>query len=316
MKFGTPSYIIWLKSHVMDQSEYETNNTQNCMIESPIPESLKTEPCWLGIDEAGRGPVLGPMVYGTCFSPLSQKERLNGMGLADSKTLSEEQRESIFTLMSEATDKALGWMVEILSPTFISNNMLKREKYNLNWLSHDCAINLIKTVLKRGVNVTEIYVDTVGDPMKYQDKLKGIFPTIDITVSKKADSIYPIVSGASICAKVARDRAVKHWKFQEGLATENLKYGSGYPGDPETKNFLTTNLDKVFGFPQFVRFSWSTANVMIQKSCVPVQWEDDDENEAAKNTPSMMSFFSKSGGPVHKPHSFFSERCLTHVTQL
>ena len=73
-----------------------------------------------------------------------------------------------------------------------------------------------------------MYVDTVGPPEKYQDKLQGIFPDIDVTVSKKADSIYPIVSAASICAKVARDKAVKNWKFNEGLSAD-IEYGSGYP---------------------------------------------------------------------------------------
>lgn len=57
-----------------------------------------------------------------------------------------------------------------------------------------------------GTFLLQIYVDTVGDPAKYQAKLKELFPDIDVTVAKKADSTYPIVSAASICAKVCRRR--------------------------------------------------------------------------------------------------------------
>ena len=70
-----------------------------------------------------------------------------------------------------------------------------------------------------------MYVDTVGRPEKYQAKLEQIFPGIKITVAKKADSTYPIVSAASICAKVSRDHAIRAWQFLEGSIAK--EYGSG-----------------------------------------------------------------------------------------
>lgn len=299
----------------MDQSAYEVDRSKNCTIESPICDRLKNEPCWLGIDEAGRGPVLGPMVYGICFSPVADKQQFTDLKFADSKTLSEEQRESIFEKMNESLHM-LGWIVEILSPAYISSSMLQREKYNLNALSHDCAIGLIKKALEREVNVTGVFVDTVGDPTKYQNKLKEIFPTIEITVSKKADSLFPIVSAASICAKVARDQAVKNWVFMEGISLDDPDYGSGYPGDPKTKKFLEKSFDKIFGFPSFVRFSWSTAALIMEKDGVPVHWEDDEEEDAAaQGTPVLSHFFKKKDSkPELTRHRFFTQRQLNHVT--
>lgn len=300
----------------MDQSVFESDRRANCLIESPVCERLKSESCWLGIDEAGRGPVLGPMVYGICFSPIADKEKFGNMGFADSKTLTEEQRDNIFLEINSSLD-LLGWMVEILSPAYISRSMLRRDKYNLNALSHDCAIRLVKAALARGVNVTELYVDTVGDPAKYQAKLKEVFPTIDVTVAKKADSLYPVVSAASICAKVARDKAVKNWEFQEKITLEDPNYGSGYPGDPKTKQFLEASFDRVFGFPNFVRFSWSTAGLILEKDGIPVEWEDDEEDSTPDDTPTVSLFFKKkSEQPELKPHRFFANRQLTPVASL
>ena len=101
--------------------------------------------------------------------------------------------------------------------------MYRRGKYNLNTMSHDTAIGLINEAIEAGVRVAEVYVDTVGPPDKYQAKLEGLFPELKITVAKKADSLYPCVSAASICAKVARDKALGEWKFAEDKVSNHMK---------------------------------------------------------------------------------------------
>ena len=198
----------------MDISKYTSENTKNLVKFSDIPEVCKTKPCVLGIDEAGRGPVLGPMVYGISFCPVEKNKDLKDLGVDNSKALTEEQREKLLDKLNDNSDY-IGWAIHILSPGYLSKSMFRRGKYNLNSMSHDTAIGLVKSAIEKGVRVAEVYVDTVGPPEKYQAKLEGIFPDLKITVAKKADSLYPCVSAASICAKVARDKALKEWKFQE-----------------------------------------------------------------------------------------------------
>ena len=144
------------------------------------------------------------------------------------------------------------------------------------------------------MRVAEVYVDTVGPPEKYQQKLEGIFPDLKITVAKKADSLYPCVSAASICAKVARDRAISQWKFAESCREDfSSEWGSGYPGDPVTKKFLRENLDPVFGFPSIVRFSWKTAETLLEEKGVRVEFEEEEPTEDPTVTanPSVKNYF-------------------------
>ena len=177
------------------------------------------------------------MVYGITYCPESWAEELRKFGCADSKTLTEDQREELFEKISTLKESC-GWAVEIISPNSICNSMFKRMKHSLNEVSHDSCIGLVRKALSLNVNVTSVFVDTVGPPDKYQAKLSALFPGIKVTVSKKADSIYPVVSAASICAKVARDKALKNWNFREKnfqhLNVVDLKkieaWGSGYPG--------------------------------------------------------------------------------------
>ncbi|XP_045406166.1 ribonuclease H2 subunit A isoform X1 [Lemur catta] len=212
----------------MDLGELERDNTGRCRLSSPVPAVCRKEPCVVGVDEAGRGPVLGPMVYAICYCPLSRLADLEALKVADSKTLSESERDRLFAKMEEDGD-FVGWALDVLSPNLISTSMLGRVKYNLNSLSHDTATGLIQYALDQGVKISQVFVDTVGMPETYQQRLQQCFPGIKVTVKAKADALYPVVSAASICAKVARDQAVRNWQFVETLQDFDADYGSGYP---------------------------------------------------------------------------------------
>ncbi|KAJ1678728.1 hypothetical protein EV182_003465, partial [Spiromyces aspiralis] len=234
--------------------------TKSITFHSEIPAACRSgdagqdryPPCILGVDEAGRGPVLGnldpkqlayakgallspttiarpinppvkpidsllgPMVYAACYCLEERYEEMQKLGFADSKTLDPSQREKLFEIINSPDNREhIGWGVTVLSPQDISRGMLKTDKYNLNALAHDTTIKLLQSILSRGIRVTKVFIDTVGPPAAYQHKLQSIFPNIEITVSKKADSLYPIVSAASICAKVPRDAILDHWIFEE-----------------------------------------------------------------------------------------------------
>ncbi|OMJ24235.1 Ribonuclease H2 subunit A [Smittium culicis] len=155
-------------------------------------------------------------------------------------------------------------------------------KYNLNSLAHDTTISIIQHVIKSGYTISHIYIDTVGPPESYTRKLEPIFPGIKIKVAKKADSLYPIVSAASICAKVSRDLIVKHWVFTETLPYQiSSAYGSGYPSDPKTKDWLNKNIDKVFGYPSIVRFSWATCQKLLETNAYKVNFHNDNDSDSS-----------------------------------
>ncbi|XP_074037155.1 ribonuclease H2 subunit A [Leptinotarsa decemlineata] len=299
----------------LDSFLSEWDNSENIFYISNIPEVCKEYPSILGIDEAGRGPVLGPMVYGTAFCPINEQMILETLECADSKALTEEKRDKIFNNICESS-KTVGWAIDVISPNYISNKMLSRSKYSLNEVSKDAAVGLIRAAIKGGVKIEHIFVDTLGKPENYQAYLKGLFPEYNITVAKKADSTYPIVSAASICAKVARDHALKVWKFKEGLDLTHEHFGSGYPGDPVTKKFLAENCDPVFGFPQLVRFSWSTAEKILEEKSYQVEWENVEESkkkQTAAGASSITSFFkmAKKPGVKKTMGTFFTNRGLS-----
>lgn len=245
--------------------------TPNANTDPPAPGT----PCVLGVDEAGRGPVIGPMIYGVFYLPLELQQSLlaDTHHFDDSKVLTPEVRARLFRAVCSAnTDlqQSCGWAIKSLSARDISAGMMRNGgTYNLNAQAMDATIELIRGVIDRGVNVREIYVDTIGAPAIYQKKLERIFPTIKITVEKKADSLYPCVSAASVVAKVTRDVSCErlyeeYAKLQQLPDSGESGWGSGYPSDARCVSWLKGAIDPVFGWGSECRFSWGTAKDMLE----------------------------------------------------
>ncbi|VDO49862.1 unnamed protein product [Onchocerca flexuosa] len=218
--------------------------------------------------------------------------------------------------------KHFGYACQLVSAQMISAAMLRRTKCSLNKLSHNCAMELLKLAIENNINVVEVYVDTVGPKGPYQAMLCKKFPGIKIIVSEKADAKFPIVGAASIIAKVVfrsinnlvrRDKTLRNWAFPEGdINIPPSGYGSGYPGDPNTKNFLLETVDQVFGYPNLVRFSWKTAEVLLHKKAVRCKWSNPESTPGS----TITSFFKPSGKNYSLMKSrYFIDRCLLNISK-
>lgn len=287
-EFVPPSIAVPISS---DSSTY-TSSVPAEIISNPDEEVI------LGVDEAGRGPVLGPMVYGIAYCLKKYESKLSDYGFDDSKVLKEDFR---FQLMKQICDeegdlfKNLGWSTRTMTPRDISSDMLSYH-VNLNNQAHDATMNLIQGVLDLKVNLKEVYVDTVGPPVSYQKKLQDRFPQLKITVTKKADSLFKIVSAASIVAKVTRDINLQLLK-----PDPEDKLGSGYPSDPNTKRWLASHMNKFFGWTDIVRYSWSTAtNCLDSNGGIKVIFADDIQEKFEYDD--ITSMFANKTDPLHIRH--------------
>lgn len=206
-----------------------------------------------GIDEAGRGPVIGPMVMCGVLIEESKIKELQSIGVKDSKLLSPRQRETLF---KEIKPIIKDYKIIIIPPKEI-DEAVESEELNLNKLEaikSAMIINYLKP--------NKVILDCPSNNIKkYLDYLKIYIKdsSIEIKAEHKADLKYPIVSAASILAKVTRDREID--KIRKEIKEE---IGSGYPADPITNKFLKNNYKK---YPSIFRKSWASyKNLLSQKS--------------------------------------------------
>ena len=200
----------------------------------------------LGIDEAGRGSVLGPLVIAGVIIPEKMNKVLERMGVKDSKRLDPHRR----TILSRKLKKMFEYEVVVITAREIDD--MRADGINLNDIEKNAMQDLI---LK--LNPEKAIVDAVDVKAERFQKNLCDATGIDVIAEHKADDKYIEVSAASIIAKQERD------SYIEEINREYIKMGgigSGYPSDPTTKEFLTNfTYDEM---PDFVRRSWATVAKM------------------------------------------------------
>ena len=205
----------------------------------------------LGIDEAGRGAVIGPLVI--CGALIEERKLpvLVKLKVKDSKLLSALQRETLEPNIKSVLDK---FEIVKISPRQID---VQRETISLNDIEAIDMCNIINKLKPDAVCIDAIDSSIKTFKARLQKYLE--FTPAKMVLEHKADVKYPIVSAASILAKVERDRDIAKLEGEYGTI------GSGYPSDPVTVSFLKSWIKEHKTLPPIVRESWSTAEELKSK---------------------------------------------------
>ena len=208
-----------------------------------------------GVDEAGRGSVIGPLVIAGVSLEEKDLPKLVDLGVKDSKLLSPQKRETLAIYIREL---ALNYHVVSLSPVEIDRVVETGKRlHRLNRFEAQAMARVI-TILKPEVvyvDASDVLADRFGEHIAENLDFK-----LKIVSEHKADITYPIVSAASIIAKVERDRAISMLQKKHG------NMGCGYPSDSSTIKFLGDWIKKFGSYPDFVRKSWKTSKRVKRES--------------------------------------------------
>jgi ribonuclease HII len=201
-----------------------------------------------GVDEAGRGSILGPLVVAGVSIQESKIPKLKELGVRDSKLLTAQAREKLY-------DKIIGLSehnhVHVIKSTEVDASVLLK---GLNRLEAKAMAQVISRI-----NAHEVYVDCCDvNPARYRDHIASHLdaaPTIHSM--HHADRTNVVVSAASILAKITRDAEIQK------IRRRHRDIGSGYPSDERTMLFIRNWLDAKKKPPAFARKSWKPLRLML-----------------------------------------------------
>lgn len=200
---------------------------------------------FLGIDDAGRGPLIGPMVLSGVLLTSSQELKIKEAGATDSKLLSQTKRVSLAELIKQ---NSISHKIIQSSPSEID------ESENLNTLEALKAAQIINELNSKKEEITVIVDCPSVNLESWKNTMMSFVDFTENLIVKcehKADFNHTSVAAASILAKVTREEEVSALKKEYG------NIGSGYPSDPTTRNFLKENGLK-FADSGIFRKSWAT----------------------------------------------------------
>lgn len=199
-----------------------------------------------GIDEAGRGPVLGPLVVAGVM--VESDAPLRALSVRDSKKLSPERR----TQLAPQIEKVGRHEILVVPAKDID---ITRGEMSLN----DFEARLFAKIIEQ-LRPAIAYVDAVDvDEIDFKRSIqRHVAYDVEIVSQHNADELFPVVSAASILAKVRRDAEIKAIEVELGEPV-----GSGYPGDPVTIAFLERWINEKGSLPPHTRATWDTAKRLL-----------------------------------------------------
>jgi ribonuclease HII len=199
-----------------------------------------------GVDEAGRGPVIGPLVV--CGVSVDDEASLVALGVRDSKRLTRRRREELAPRIIEISH------VEVVEVSADEIDTI-RERMTMNELE---AIMFARVIDKLSPDIAYMDAADVNEE-RFCEMTRSHLNCRASTVARhRADDLYPVVSAASIIAKVTRDHRVD--LIQEELGIE---VGSGYTSDPITRSFIRDWIAEKGSFPPHIRKSWETSQKLM-----------------------------------------------------
>ena len=201
-----------------------------------------------GVDDAGRGSVLGPLVIAGVSIERTKIKRLSEIGVKDSKQLSPNAREILYKKILAIVDD---YCIARISPKIIDQSVRK------NQLNHLEAKYMAKVITK--LRPDSSYVDSCDvNPARFGKEISKLANSGRIYSRHHADILFTIVSAASIVAKVNRDREIEKLRKKYNL-------GSGYPSDSKTMHFIKKWILEHNETPVFVRKSWKPVKIMMNQ---------------------------------------------------
>lgn len=203
-----------------------------------------------GIEEAGRGPVLGPLIMVGLAMEEQDAEKLKAMGVKDSKQLTIKQICKLKERILKIPNKHL---ILKIQPAEIDNAVDGNNGLNLNWLEARKTSEMLNQL-----NPDKAFIDCPSPNIqKYKNYLKRFLKNKDmeLVVEHKADVKFPITSASSIIAKCIREEEVAKIEQRVGQSI-----GSGYPSNPICQKFLRENHEK---YPELIRHSWESYKRII-----------------------------------------------------
>jgi len=204
-----------------------------------------------GVDDAGRGSVLGPLVIAGIVIKQTKVNQLKKQGIRDSKKLTPLARERLYKKIINIVDD---YYVAKISPKVIDKSVFNHS------LNHLEAQYMAKVISKLSPSIA--FVDSCDvNPHRFGKEISKLTLHSKIKSYHHADSRFVVVSAASILAKVSRDRVITKLKKKHNV-------GSGYPSDPKTKAFVKKSIKRNESMT-FIRKSWKPVQILLKKKNHP-----------------------------------------------